>query len=67
MARKTLGTRQKLVFRLPSSRPGNPPDIPTDKRRKAGPPCKDTDADRRAAKVQLPNQPGEEDGQDTDS
>ncbi len=24
MARKTLGTRQKLVFRLPPGRPGNP-------------------------------------------
>jgi hypothetical protein len=34
MARKTLGTRQKLVFRLPPSRPGNPFAVPAKQQRK---------------------------------
>jgi len=61
MARKTLGTRQKLVFRLPPSRPGNPFAVIA-KRRKAGPHGKTLAVHHRVARVQLVNQPGEEEG-----
>lgn len=57
MARKTLGTRQKMVFRLPPDRPGDP-FAETAKQRKAGP-HKERRLPRRATKVQLVNQPGE--------
>lgn len=66
MARKTLGTRQKLVFRLPPTRPGNP-FAALAKQRKAGPHGKSRGALRRAARGQLVNQPCEEDGQAADS
>ncbi len=62
MARKTLGTRQKLVFRLPPSRPGNP-FAALAKQRKAGPHGKSGGAPRRAARIQLVSQAGEEGGQ----
>jgi hypothetical protein len=55
MARKTLGTRQKMVFRLPATRPLNP-YAELARKRRAGAHEKTRGAQRRAAKIQLVNQ-----------
>lgn len=59
MARKTLGTRQKLVFRLPPGRPGNP-FAATDKSRPLDPHGKKAPALPKIAKMPLPDLPAEE-------
>lgn len=58
MARKTLGTRQKLVFRLPAARPGNPFAV-TPPQRKPGSHGKPS-LSPRVAKIPLVDQMGEE-------
>jgi hypothetical protein len=59
MAKKTLGTRQKMVFRLPATRPLNPYATLARKRR-AGAHEKTRGAQRRAAKIQIVKQVWEE-------
>lgn len=63
MANKTLGTRQKMVFRLPQSGAPRNPFSPLAKQRKAGPHDKSKGAKRRQANVlltQLLRREGEE-------
>lgn len=59
MARKTLGTRQKLVFRLPPGRPGNP-FAAMDKSRPLGLHGKKAPAMPKIAKLPVAELPGEE-------
>jgi len=60
MARKTLGTRQKLVFRLPAARPGNPFIVTANQRKLAlhGKPA----LSPRVATIPPVNPVGEEEG-----
>lgn len=53
MANKTLGTRQKMVFRLPQSAAPRNPYAQLAKQRKAGPHEKSKGAQRRQANVLL--------------
>lgn len=59
MANKTLGTRQKMVFRLPPTRPRNPFALLA-KQRRAGVHEKSPGAKRRQARIQLVHQLREE-------
>jgi len=59
MARKTLATRQKLVFRLPAARPGNSFAV-TPSQRKVVSRGKNPQASPRVAKIPLVGQMGEE-------
>ncbi len=63
MAKKTLGTRQKMVFRLPQSGPPRNPFAALAKQRKAGPHDKSQGAKRRLDNIlltQLLRREGEE-------
>ena len=59
MANKTLGTRQKMVFRLPQSQAPRNPLVALVKQRKAGPHEKTKGAQRRQANVLLAKLLGE--------